>query len=94
MAETHYSGDSPSPSHLSAPSSLSASPDIIATTVPFRVGPNSEKPSLPLPYMLGVGVTTYVGETADCSRRMRDRGTSDMLPLPDRSSPSIVSTLD
>ncbi|MGY4466977.1 hypothetical protein ACVWWK_002659 [Bradyrhizobium sp. LB9.1b] len=94
MAETHYSGDSPSPSHLSAPSSFSGSPEIIVTTVPFRVGPNSEKPSLPAPYILGVGLTTYVGETADCWRRMRDRGTSDTLPLPDRGSPSIISTLD
>jgi hypothetical protein len=94
MAETHYSGDSPSPSPLSARSSLSASPEIIVTTVPFRVGPNSDKPSLPAPYILRGGANTYVGENSDYARRMWDRGTSNTVPLPDRDTSSIIPTLD
>ena len=45
--------------------------------VPFPALPAIDVVSLPTPYILKDGAAVYIGESMDCSRRLRDHGAPD-----------------
>jgi|HubBroStandDraft_6_1064221.scaffolds.fasta_scaffold2830802_1 hypothetical protein len=94
MAKSHYNGDSPSPSPFSEHPGMSGGPETFPVKpAPFPALSAIAAPSMPMPYILNGGTAMYIGESMDCSRRLRDHIAADATPR--QSEPfSTTSSID
>jgi hypothetical protein len=92
MAKTHYNGDSPFPSPFSEHPGKSGGPETFPVQhVPFPALPAIQASSMPSPYILNGGAAMYIGESIDCSRRLRDHGAANAKPRQGRAFPTTTS---
>lgn len=92
MAKSQYNGDSPFPSAFSEHSGMSGRSETFpGKLVPIPDTPAIETSSLPAPYILDGGAAMYIGESMDCSRRLRDHGAADATPRQSGAFPTTSS---
>lgn len=95
MAKSQYSGDSPFPSLFSEHPGMSGRSETFPVKlVPIPATPAIETPSMPAPYILNGGAAMYIGESMDCSRRLRDHGAAHVTPRQSGAFPTTTSSID
>lgn len=92
MAKSHYNGDSPFPSPFSGyPGTSGSSETFPVKPAPVSALPVVAAPFMPTPYILKDGAAMYIGESTDCSRRLRDHIVANSAPRPCETFPTTTS---
>jgi hypothetical protein len=92
MAKSQYNGDSPFPSPFSMRPGLSGSPETIPVKpASFPAMPAIKAPCVPPPCVLKDGAAMYIGESIDCSRRLRDHVVADATARSSEPFPTTTS---
>jgi hypothetical protein len=95
MAKSHYNGDSPFPSPFSEHPGMSGSPETVPVKPAyFPAMPAIAASSMPPPYVLKDGAAMYIGESMDCSRRLRDHGATNATPRESEPLPTTTTSID
>ena len=92
MAKSHYSGDSPFASPWSEHPRISGGSETFPVKpAPFPALPAIAAPFMPPPYILKDGAAVYIGESTDCSRRLRDHVVAYSTPRSSEPFPTTTS---